>query len=334
MAIATGQFTITDISDIQASATAPSNPSLNELWVDSTTNILKKYDGSNWIVVNDYTDEIEVLEEKIDTKAEIWFYSGTPTLSNAPVSSWDIEEYTSHVGDMYYDTSTGYAYRFKFSSGVYSWEQIKDQDTIEALSLANAAQDTADSKRRVFMAQPTTPYDNGDLWINNGEIYICQISKAETETYAEGDFIDSLNYTDDTLASQVGSELTVVKGQVTTINEKANGLEVTITENTSLINSLTEEVVDEIDERKAIIRLQQEAGIPIVELGTSESSVKTKYKNDGMYIEENGATTSYFKNGKAYNYDMEAINSLTIGRFAWKPRENGNLSLVYIGGEE
>lgn len=276
--------------------------------------------------------DLENLQSQIDGNITTHFYSGIPTIDNLPASEWVTEtEKNNHLGDLYYDQDSGYAYRFALCDGTYKWIQVLDSDVSEALAIANAAQDTADSKRRVFIAQPIPPYDNGDLWFNNEEIYICQISKGKDEEYAYNDFIIATKYTDDTLATQVGNELTVVKGQVTTINEKANGLEVVITENTSLINSLTGEVAEEIDTRAAMIRLQQEAGIPIVELGTTESPVKTKYKSDGMYIEENGATTSYFKNGKAYNYDMEAINSLTIGRFAFRPRENGNLSLVYIG---
>ena len=282
--------------------------------------------------INGANENINEVSKKVDTKISTWYYAGEPSLSNAPANEWTTQALKGeHIGDLYYNKDTGYAYIFSFDSGVYGWELVKDKDTVEALAIANAASDTADSKRRIFTAQPTPPYDNGDLWINNQEIYICQISKPEGEAYAANDFIIATKYTDDTLATQIGNELTVVKGQVTTINEKANGLEVVITENTSMINSLTGEVAEEIDTRAAMIRLQQENGIPIVELGTTESPVKTKYKSDGMYIEENRATTSYFKNGKAYNYDMEAINSLTIGRFAFRPRENGNLSLVYIG---
>lgn len=279
--------------------------------------------------------DIENLQSQIDGNITTYYYSGVPTLSNLPASEWPEEEYSQHIGDLYYDKETGYAYRFVLDgeTNEYSWLELADSDVSEALALANAAQDTADSKRRVFVAQPIPPYDNGDLWLNNQEIYVCQISKAKGETYADNDFIIATKYTDDTVATQVGNELTVVKGQVTTISEKANGLEINITENTSMINSLTEEVVNEIDERKAIIRLSQEAGIPIVELGSSESPVKTKYKNDGMYIESNGAVTTYYKNGKAYNTEMEA-EVLVMGNFTWKTRENGNYSLLFTGGDE
>ncbi|MCQ2087649.1 MAG: hypothetical protein MJZ37_06235 [Bacilli bacterium] len=278
---------------------------------------------------NQTTQHFLEVQTELDDKAEIWFYSGTPSLSSPPASEWG--EYSSHVGDMYYDTSTGYAYRFKVVSDVYSWEQIQDKDVVESLALANAASDAADSKRRVFVSTPAPPYDNGDLWINNQELYVCQISK-ETGTYADGDFIVATKYTDDTLATQVANNLTVVQGQVTTVITDNDELKIKFNQTTSLVNSLTEEVASEIDEREAMIRLGHEQGIPVVELGSTESPVKTKYKNDGMYIEENGTTTSYFKNGKSYNRDMEVLNSLKIGNFAFVPRENGNTSLVYFGG--
>lgn len=247
--IAVGQFTIVDLNDITTSSTAPFNPTLNMLWLDTNTNELKKWNGTSWVAATKYTDDTytnqvkEELEEKIDTKTEIWFYSGTPALSNQPVSSWDIEEYESHVGDMYYDTSTGYGYRFKFASGVYSWEKIQDKDTTEALALANSASDTADSKRRVFMAQPTPPYDNGDLWLNNREIYVCQISKPETEVYAENDFIIATKYTDDTLATEIDGKLTIVAGTVATIEKSNNDLNIEFVRQQEVYDALNNKVV-------------------------------------------------------------------------------------------
>ena len=279
--------------------------------------------------------DIENLQNQIDGNITTYFYSGIPTIDTLPASEWVTnEEKNNHLGDLYYDQDTGYAYRFALCDGVYKWIEVLDSDVSEALALANAAQDTADSKRRVFVSTPYTPYDNGDLWFKDGEIYICQISKGKDETYAENDFIIATKYTDDTLANQTANELTVVKGQVTTITEEQDEIKLVFTETTNLVNQISGEVADEIDKREAMIRATSENGLPVVELGSTESPVKTKYKNDGMYIETNGATTSYFKNGKAYNYDMEAINSFTIGNFSWKPRANGNLSLLYTGGDD
>ena len=281
--------------------------------------------------IRETTKNIDNLQEELDGKVTTYYYSGEPSLSNAPTNEWTEAEYENHIGDLYYDKETGYTYTFQATEGIYGWVQIVDKDLTEALSIANAAQDTADNKRRIFLDTPEPPYDNGDLWLNNEEIYVCQIGKPEGELYADGDFIVGVKYTDDTVANEVANELTIVKGQVTTIIEDNNEIKVTFTETTNSVNNLTNEVADEIATRSAMIRATSENGLPVIELGSTESPVQTKYKNDGMYIEENGATTSYFKNGKAYNYDMEVLHALTIGRFAFKPRKNGNLSLVYIG---
>ena len=316
-----------------------------DILVCKTERLTGTYTASEWAKASKYTDDSSLkhfidnvypddlaeLTNQIDTKITTWYYSGEPTLANAPANTWLEADYIKHTGDLYYDKETGYTYTFQATEGVYGWVHIVDSDIADALSVANAAQDTADNKRRIFLDTPEPPYDNGDLWLNNEEIYVCQIGKPEGELYADGDFIVGVKYTDDTLASEVANELTVVKGQVTTILEDNNEIKITFTETTNLVNELTNEVADEIATRSAMIRATSEDGLPVIELGSTESPVQTKYKNDGMYIEENGATTSYFKNGKAYNYDMEVLNSLTIGRFAYKPRSNGNLSLVYIG---
>lgn len=316
-----------------------------DILVCKTERLTGSYTASEWVKASKYTDDsglnnfvnnvypndLAELTNQIDAKVTTWYYSGEPTLTNTPAKDWPTADYIKHTGDLYYDKDTGYTYTFQATDGVYGWVHIVDADLTEALSIANAAQDTADNKRRIFLDTPEPPYDNGDLWLNNEEIYVCQIGKPEGELYADGDFIVGVKYTDDTVANEVANELSIVKGQVTTIIEDNNEIKLTFTETTNLVNDLTGEIADEIATRSAMIRATSENGLPVIELGSTESPVQTKYKNDGMYIEENGAVTSYFKNGKAYNYDMEVLNSLIIGRFAFKPRKNGNLSLVYIG---
>lgn len=170
---------------------------------------------------NSVTSQFEEVQTSIDGKAEIWFYSGAPSLSNLPTSSW--EDFFMHIGDLYYDTETGYAYRFKVLEDVYSWEQVQDKDTVESLALANSASDTADSKRRVFLGTPAIPYDIGDLWIYNEELYVCQTTK-ETGEYAEGDFAIATKYTDDTVANEVASALSEVRESVTFLNGTEGGI--------------------------------------------------------------------------------------------------------------
>lgn len=190
-------------------------------------------------------DTLDNLQDQIDGNITTYYYSGVPTLLNVPASTWSQSEYNVHLGDLYYDKNTGYAYRFYLDSdtNTYGWVKLTDSDVTQALALANAASDTADSKRRVFLVQPTPPYDNGDLWINNQEIYICQISKGSTETFSANDFINNLKYTDDTLATQIGNQLTVVAGTVSVIEQSNNDLNVRFTTQQEVFDVLNNKVV-------------------------------------------------------------------------------------------
>ena len=222
---------------------------------------------------------IDDIYNQIDGNITTWFYKCVPDLSNLPASEWKTEsERNVHLGDLYYDQDTGFAYRFMLVDGVYSWVLLLDNDIAQALALANSAQDTADSKRRVFVAQPTTPYDNGDLWFNNQEIYICQISKAQSETYDEKDFIIATKYTDDTLATQVGDNLEIVRGTVTTIQEGVDAFKIDMETTVKTIDSLQQETIESIE------RMSYTFGTNDLHIAKSTDSVNTRINQQGLKV--------------------------------------------------
>lgn len=183
------------------------------------------------------TTNLKELQDQVDGNITTWFYSGVPKVDNEPEVKWTTdEEKSSHLGDLYYDKDTGYAYRYSFDNNVYTWTKITDTDVTKALAIANNAKDTADSKRRVFVVEPTPPYDCGDLWIKDEELYRCQTTKAETETFEENDWIIATKYTDDTKANQVGERLTILSGTVTEIKNGVDELTTTMTNTTELVN--------------------------------------------------------------------------------------------------
>lgn len=233
--------------------------------------------------------DIENLQSQIDGNITTYFYSGVPTLDNMPASEWITDEQrNNHLGDLYYDQDTGYSYRFALCDGTYKWLKVLDNDVTEALALANAAQDTADSKRRVFVTQPIPPYDNGDLWFNNQEIYICQISKPETETYEENDFIIATKYTDDTLATQVGDNLEVVRGQVLTITEGVDAFKIDIESQVKTINDLQEETIESLE------RMSYTFGTNDLSIANSNDPVNARINNQGLKVYTYNTLNSIF----------------------------------------
>lgn len=167
---------------------------------------------------SDIETALDTIQRQVDGSISTWFYDGEPTLSNLPASAWTTADLKNeHLGDLYYDNLTGYGYRFKYdeTSRQWSWVRITDVDVTKALADAAKAQDTADHKRRVFVVQPTPPYDKGDLWVNAtypsgntetnaaqnkyyNDVLRCKTAKASGTTFAIADWELASKYTDDT----------------------------------------------------------------------------------------------------------------------------------------
>ena len=158
----------------------------------------------------------ESIQSQVDGMAEIHYGIAVPTLSNAPASAWtDTATRDMHVDDLYYNTSTGYCYRFIKSGSTYSWSRIKDSDITAAATAAGNAQTTANNantlagqKRRIFVSQPTPPYEVGDLWVegSSGDIKKCKTARA-SGSYTASDWELASKYTDDTTANEVNDKI-------------------------------------------------------------------------------------------------------------------------------
>lgn len=109
------------------------------------------------------------LQNQIDGKIETYYSSSNPW------NGWSSGTEPTHVGDLWYNTSARTLQRYVGPSSNY-WERIYDADAIAAADAAAKAKDTADGKRRVFLATPYPPYDAGDQWIQyggKGDMRIC-----------------------------------------------------------------------------------------------------------------------------------------------------------------
>lgn len=175
--------------------------------------------------------EITNLQNQIDGSIMTHFYEYEPTNSNIPASEWTtIDVKNNHLGDLFYDTITGYCYRWQIQNGVYSWNRLTDVDVTKALADAHTAQETADSKRRVFTTIPTTPYDIGDLWVqgSTGDILKCKTAKTSSQSYASGDWVAASKYTDDTAANKAQTDVNALTTRVSTaeasISQNANAI--------------------------------------------------------------------------------------------------------------
>ena len=177
---------------------------------NNTNNLLNNF-------IEATVSDLQNLQDQVDGNIATWFFSGVPTLQNSPAVDWTTDENkNNHLGDLYYDKDTGYAYRFTLDSNVYSWVKLSDSDIAEALAIANAAQDTADSKRRVFVATPSPPYDVGDIWIKDDkDLYRCAVSRS-AGNFNEAEWVKATDYSNDDYAKNVEAVLNQFKQTVET----------------------------------------------------------------------------------------------------------------------
>lgn len=155
------------------------------------------------------TKSVADLQNQIDGQIETFYYDYEPTLKNIPASDWTTEDdKKKHEGDLFYWKSKGYAYRFFKDGDTWKWQLVQDTDVTKALRTASFAQSTADSKCRVFLTQPTPPYDTGDMWNQgqNGDILTCVVARGDGASYVETDWQKLNKYTDDETANKALEE--------------------------------------------------------------------------------------------------------------------------------
>lgn len=195
-----------------------------DIKVCSTARASGNFDDSDWGKKDNYTDDstvndfiqntydpkIEDIQAQIDGKIDTYFYDYEPTLSNVPASAWTTDELkTVHNGDLFFWKTKGYTYRFLKIDSVWQWFRIKDSQIDKAMKDASNAQDTADSKRRVFVTTPAPPYDIGDLWTQgkNGDLMRCKVAKA-SGAFVTTDWEKAVKYTDDSAVDDLDKALT------------------------------------------------------------------------------------------------------------------------------
>ena len=162
---------------------------------------------------------VEALENIANNAVQTWMGSGVPTLSNKPASDWTTAELKSqHSGDIYYDSDTGYSYRFGSSDGKnYSWSLIKDTDISKAVADAAKAQQTAEGVSD-------------------------EVTQLKTDIPATYATKTEVKQTTDSIKSSVSEVATTANSalsKATTVEQTANGLQTTVTEQASKIDQNT-----------------------------------------------------------------------------------------------
>lgn len=198
-------------------------------------------------------DALSSLQNAADNAVESWRGTGAPTLTNKPASDWTTDaDKKKHSGDLYYDKSTGKAYRFGSDDGrTYTWELNQDTDVTKALADASKAQTSANNAQASATAANTaagkaqstanTAVSNAATAKNAADAAQSSANKAQgdvdklkidiPETYATK---SSLTQTAESITANVESVKTTANSAVTAASkaqQTADGISVNLSKN-------------------------------------------------------------------------------------------------------
>lgn len=197
----------------------------------------------------------------------------------------------------------------------YYWQQTKDKKAIEAYEAASKAQDTADGKRRVFVATPYPPYDVGDLWVDGTDLRRCATSRA-TGNYNVHDWVVAVNY---------DNTKTVIDGGIVT-----SGTVQLAGSNNSILAGITGEGT-----AAASIRIWAGASFE------NRASAPFRVAQNGNVVMENAkvsgeihASSGTFNNGTFRNVSVFGTlrNPFTTPAGSFDINYNDNVALISTGG--
>lgn len=129
-----------------------------------------------------------------------------------------------------------------------------------------------------------------------------------SETYARGEDVESM--------------------VSTRIEQLAESITFTFTELQAVVDENASAADQRFQEISSYIRFENGNII----LGESGNELTLFIQNDRISFLDQGAEVAYISDKQLYITDANFLNSLQVGNFKWLPRENGNLSLVKVGG--
>ena len=140
-----------------------------------------------------------------------------------------------------------------------------------------------------------------------------QIRSEVKRDYATADQVSQMNETLSTLAEQSENNFTWT---VTKVNE--------IIEDAAASDSLTREQLN-------LIHAYMRFGEDGLTIGKAGNPLTFRVVNDRLAFYMNDTEVAYLSDNKLYVTQAEILARLQIGKFAYEPQSNGNLSVIYTG---
>ena len=96
------------------------------------------------------------------------------------------------------------------------------------------------------------------------------------------------------------------------------------------VQATGERLDTEIDERRRYMRFDSVNGLTIGDMD-DEAGYRMQLTDTRLEFRAGDTVAAYVSNEQLYISNAEVLSTLRIGAFAWLPRENGHMSLQYVG---
>ena len=154
-----------------------------------------------------------------------------------------------------------------------------------------------------------------------------KLSSVRSQISAEGDRIRQEVQANYALAS----DMSQVQSQVGTLTEQSENNFTWAVTRINQMQADMESAQEATEEQLAVFRTYMSFGEEGLIIGKTGNPFTFRVVNDRLTFLMNDTEVAYLSNNKLYVTQAEIISKLIIGRFAFEPQANGNLSLIYNG---
>lgn len=113
--------------------------------------------------------------------------------------------------------------------------------------------------------------------------------------------------------------------------QTADALGESVTNVQTQVGATADRLDEEIDARKQYMQFDPNNGLTIGDL-TNTDAYSVQLTSTAMQFRAGNTVAAYVSNDRLYINNAEVVNTLRIGNFAFLPRDNGHMSLQYVGG--
>ena len=116
-----------------------------------------------------------------------------------------------------------------------------------------------------------------------------------------------------------------------TFTQTTDALGESVTNVQTQVGATADRLDEEIDTRKQYMQFDPNNGLTIGDL-TNTDAYSVQLTSTMMQFRAGNTVAAYVSNDRLYINNAEIVNTLRIGNFAFLPRDNGHMSLQYVGG--